>query len=482
MNINFYLMVPEAFLLSAAIFFILFDLVIPHRLKNQVLSSLTLVAIVLTVVLVVLFTPFVPKEAFNGFVKKDLLVSFSQVLILVVAFFTTLVSFDYLKKFPTPYVGEYYYTLLFAVFGLMLMVEANELSTLFVSLEVSSISLYILASLFSGDYRGKEAALKYFILGSVGAATIAYGFALLYGITGSTLYPEVASYLKTHLSDVVLPLLLALVFIVSGFLFKVGAVPFHGWVPDVYHGAPTPVTLFMGAAVKVAAFMALLRLFIPVFPLPQPWNGAFIFFAVVTMFAGALMALNQENLKRMLAYSAISHTGVILAAAAALPSLALFTVFFYLFAYAFMTVAAFGFISALTGKGFVGENLSDLKGLYSRNPFMGLLAVVIFMSLAGIPPLLGFWAKFWVLMALVKSDYLLVALSVLVSSLISLYFYLKPIVYIFMKEGEGGAFPGPSELAAVVVASAVLVVLGLFPSLVSELSLFGLSSFLRGLM
>jgi NADH-quinone oxidoreductase subunit N len=130
----------------------------------------------------------------------------------------------------------------------------------------------------------------------------------------------------------------------------------------------------------------------------------------------------------------------------------------------------------------VGENLSDLKGLYSRNPFMGLLAVVIFMSLAGIPPLLGFWAKFWVLMALVKSDYLLVALSVLVSSLISLYFYLKPIVYIFMKEGEGGAFPGPSELAAVVVASAVLVVLGLFPSLVSELSLFGLSSFLRGLM
>jgi len=483
MELNLHLMIPELFLLASSLLFILLDLIVPDRSKNGLFSVLSLGVLVVTAALVALTTPFVPKFAFNGFVRKDLLVAFSQVLLVVVAIFTVLVSYDYLRRFELTYKGEYYYTLLFALFGAMLMVEANELSTLFVSVEVVSISLYVLSALFKKDYRGKEAALKYFIMGSVGAATLAYGFAILYGITGSTLYPEVASYLKAHLSEVSLPLTLALVFVVSGFLFKVGAVPFHGWVPDVYHGAPTPVTLFMGAAAKLAAFVALLRLFIPVFPSPGGWNEAFVFFAVVTALVGALMALNQDNLKRMLAYSAISHTGAVLAAAAALPTLAVYSVFFYLFSYAFMTVAAFGFVSLLTDRGYAGESIYDLKGLYGRAPFLSLLAVVIFMSLAGIPPLLGFWAKFYVLVALVKSDYLLVALLLLIASLVSLYFYLRPLVFIFMKEGEPKvAAPGASEYAAVALSSLMLVFLGLFPAVVSQLSLVGLASFLKGLL
>jgi len=480
MELNVKLLFPEFFVLAAAVTGILVDLLLPKRVKNGFFATFSVFVLFVAVFLVVFSSPFVPEEAFNGFVKKDLLTGFAQVLILFSSLIAVFVSYGFLKKFDTDYVGEFYYTLLFAVFGAMLMVSANELATLFVSLEVMSISVYVLSALFKRDYRGKEAALKYFIMGSVGAAVIVYGFALLYGISGSTNYEDLAGSIST----LSFPVLLALAFVISGFLFKLGAVPFHGWVPDVYHGAPTPVTLFMGAVVKVAAFVALLKLFYPVFlPLAQKWGEVFAVIGVVSAFVGALMALRQENVKRMLAYSAISHTGVVLAALVSVPAVAVFSVLFYLFAYAFMTVAAFGFISLLTEKGFKGENLSDWRNLYGKSPFLALSLVVIFMSLAGIPPLFGFWAKFYVLVALVKAGKVGIAVAILIASAISLYFYLRPVVYAFMKEGEAVLPPiEPFELGAVAVTVFFLILFGIFPELISQTSLFALSSFLRGII
>ena len=480
MELNVKLLFPEFFVLAAAVTGILVDLLLPKRVKNGFFATFSVFVLFVAVFLVVFSSPFVPEEAFNGFVKKDLLTGFAQVLILFSSLIAVFVSYGFLKKFDTDYVGEFYYTLLFAVFGAMLMVSANELATLFVSLEVMSISVYVLSALFKRDYRGKEAALKYFIMGSVGAAVIVYGFALLYGISGSTNYEDLAGSIST----LSFPVLLALAFVISGFLFKLGAVPFHGWVPDVYHGAPTPVTLFMGAVVKVAAFVALLKLFYPVFlPLAQKWGEVFAVIGVVSAFVGALMALRQENVKRMLAYSAISHTGVVLAALVSVPAVAVFSVLFYLFAYAFMTVAAFGFISLLTEKGFKGENLSDWRNLYGKSPFLALSLVVIFMSLAGIPPLFGFWAKFYVLVALVKAGKVGIAVAILVASAISLYFYLRPVVYAFMKEGEAVLPPiEPFEFGAVAVTVFFLILFGIFPELISQASLFALSSFLRGII
>ncbi|WP_456342169.1 NADH-quinone oxidoreductase subunit N [Thermovibrio sp.] len=481
MELNLSLFTPELFLACAGILLILIDLIIPSREKNGLFALITFGITSVAIVLTAVYSPFSPQEAFNGFIKKDFLSGLSQLLVLFTLLLTVLVSYDYLERFKTNYVGEYYYTLIFASLGAMLMVEANELATLFVSLEVMSISIYVLMALFKRDYRGKEAALKYFILGSVGAATLAYGFALLYGITGSTLYPEVAKALSSNLSAAAF---LGIALVLSGFLFKVGAVPFHGWAPDAYHGAPTPVSLFMGAVVKVAAFVALLKLFFPVLlPFFERWGEVALIFGLVSALFGALAALGQENLKRMLAYSSISHAGVILTALATLPALAVYSVFFYLFAYTFMTIAAFGIISLLTVKGFKGENLSDWRGLYSKSPSLALLSVVIFMALAGIPPLLGFWAKFYVLVALVKTGKVLPALIVMVASLISLGFYLKPLVYAFMKEGkEERVIPGFSAYVAVLISSLVLIFLGLFPEVVSQASLLSLASFLKGVM
>jgi NADH-quinone oxidoreductase subunit N len=482
MVLNLSLLFPEIFILTVAILSVIFDLLIPNRLKNKFFSVLSVSTLTVSIFLLVVFAPLSPQTAFFGFVKKDLLSVLSGVLIVFSALMTVFISYGYIGRFRTNYIGEFYYTLLFSTFGALLMVSSNELSTLFVSLEVMSISIYILISLFKGDYRGKEAALKYFIMGSVGAAVIVYGFSILYGLSGSTVYDEVGKFLSK--SGINLPVLLSLSLVVSGFLFKLGAVPFHGWTPDSYHGAPTPVTLFMGAVVKVASFVALIRLFYPVFlPLLESWGTLLSIVGVVSAFVGALMALNQENVKRMLAYSAISHTGVVLTAFSSLPSLSIFSVLFYVFAYAFMTIAAFGLVSLLSTSGFKGERLSEWRNLYSRSPLIALSLVVAFMSLAGIPPLFGFWAKFYILVALIRAGKVAVAVAVLISSVISLYFYLRPLVYAFMKEGESVEFsPNPIEYGAVVVIVLFLIVFGLFPEVVSQASLLALSSFIRGMI
>ncbi len=480
MELNVGLLSPEILLTGIAVFMILLDLITPKRFKNKLFSVISSVAVGVAIILTLSKISPIPQKAFNGFITKEAFTGIIDILVLFSGLFTVLVSHDFIERKKISYIGEFYYTLLFVLVGAMLLAGSSELSTLFVSLEVASISTYILMSLFKGDYRGKEGALKYFITGSVGAALLVYGMAVLYGLTGTTLYGEIAQAAE-KLSP--LPLLLAAGLIAAGFLFKTGAVPFHGWMPDAYEGAPTPVTLLMGSAVKVAAFAAFIKLFIPIFyHFQAEWEKALGVIAVISMFSGALLALNQRNVKRMLAYSAISHTGIIIATFLSSPALTVFSVVFYLFAYTFMTVAAFGLITILSANGIKGEEIESWKGLYSKNPLLSLSAVAIFMSLAGIPPLVGFWGKFYILLALVKSGEVLLAVSVLIASLISLYFYLKPVVYIFMKEGTGEKFiPGAGEYVATIVSTAAIVIFGLLPEVIAQISIMGLSSFLRSL-
>ncbi len=482
MALNVGVLTPEIFLLSAALIMMVVDLIVPEKSKNKLFFSSTFAVLIVTLLLVVFSLSLKPLSAFHEFIKKDSLTVVAQILILFSAIFSSLSSFSYIERFKLSHIGEFYYTLLFAIFGGMLLVSSNELTTLFVSLEILSISLYILTALFKGDTRGKEAALKYFIMGSVGAAILVYGLAILYGLTGTTVYEGIAKFIESE--GITSTLLLSVVLVASAFLFKTGAVPFHTWVGDVYHGAPTPVSAFMGAAAKTAVFIAFIKLFLPLFStLAGEWRPAIIFIAVLTMFAGALLALNQDNLKRMLAFSAVSHTGVILAALATVPALATYTVLFYLFVYIFMTVAAFGLVSMLTSSNFKGEDVKEWAGLYKKSPFIALCAVVIFMSLAGIPPLAGFWAKFYVILALVREGMITAALVVVLSSLISLYFYLKPVVFIFMKDG-GEAKPNHSavDYAVVATASFFILMLGLTPNLVAQISLFSVASFIKGLL
>jgi len=481
MELNPGLLLPEGFLLISAMVMLLVDLLVPDRKKNGLFAGISFAVVAVTMFLVTFTLSLEPKLAFNGFVKKDAMVVVSQLFILLCGLLSILMSYSYLEKFPLKHRGEYYYTFLFALLGGMLLVEANEFSTLFVSLEVMSISVYILIALFKKEEKSLEASLKYFVTGSVGAGILVYGLALLYGLTGTTLYSGVSEVV--HESGVTPVLLLSVVLVAAAFLFKTGAVPFHGWMPDVYQGSAAPVTAFMGAAVKLSVFVAFLRLFLPVFSgTASEWTPAILTVALVTMIFGALMALNQDNLKRMLAYSAVSHTGVVLSAFVTVPALASFTVLFYLIIYVFMVIAAFGLVSFLTSSGFLGEEVQDWRGLLKKSPFISFCIVVIFMSLAGIPPLAGFWAKFYLLLALVREGYIFTALTVLLSSLISLYVYLKPIVYVFMEDGsELNISFSSTDYVVVGFSTFSILVLGIFPKLVAELSLLSVASFLRGL-
>jgi NADH-quinone oxidoreductase subunit N len=479
MEINMVFVLPEIFLTVSVLLLMLMDIFTPDRNKNAVFMSLCAAVTVIAMLILLKEPAFKPEFAFNKFFRLDFLAVVSKFLILISTLFTVFLSRKFIEKFELKFKAEYYYTILMAALGGMLLVSANELATLFVSLEVMSISIYIVTAIFKNDYRGKEAALKYFILGSVGSGFLVFGFAILYALAGTTQIDTIKMNLAVNFSPAVL---LAMAMVGAGFLFKVGIVPLHMWVPDVYEGAPTPVSSFMSSAVKLSAFIAFMRIFYPAFAkFLSSWEIPFEIFAAVTMVAGSLMALNQKNLKRMLAYSSIAHSGILLSAFLTASVSGTFSIIFYLSVYVFMNIAAFALISTLTGKGYIGENVEDWGGLFLKNPLLATIGIVVFLSLAGIPPFAGFFAKFYVILALVRADHIILALIVVLSSLISLYFYLKPVVFSFMREKSDLEVGMPSfeDLGVLILSSAVLIIFGILPSLLVKISVFSVASFLK---
>jgi NADH-quinone oxidoreductase subunit N len=357
---------------------------------------------------------------------------------------------------------------------MVLMATATDLIVIFLGLEVMSVAAYVLAGIWRGQLRSNEAALKYFLLGAFATGFLLFGIALVYGATGSMTLEPIARHLARAGSDQRTWLIAAMALLIVGFGFKVAAVPFHVWAPDVYEGAPTAVTALMAVGVKAAAFAAFVRIFLHTLgQLSADWSGVLWVLAALTMTVGNVTALLQRNIKRMLAYSSIAHAGYLLVGMVAGGELGGSALLFYLIAYALMTLGAFAVVMAIGRRGAPNENIDDYAGVGFRSPFLGLAMAIFMLSLAGIPPLVGFIGKFYIFSAAVKSGYVGLAVIGVLNSVVSVYYYVGVLVKMYMVEG-GVDVARPSSrpylFATLLFTVAGTVAFGIFPSALFELA------------
>ena len=395
---------------------------------------------------------------FGGMLVVDSTSLIFQAIFLSVGILTILLSMQYTLDEGLEQ-GEYYALLLFALLGAMLMADGGDLLVIFLGLEIMSLAQYILAGMRHNVLKSSESSLKYFLLGAFATGFLLYGIALVYGATGTTnLFAIATAVREGGLADHPL-LTIGMGLLVVGFGFKIASVPFHMWTPDVYEGAPTPVTGFMSTAVKAAGFAALVRVFLGALgDLQSTWAPILWGMAVLTMTVGNLAAIAQVNIKRMLAYSSIAHAGYLLIALVAAGPSGLTGLLFYLLAYAFMNLGAFAVVIAFEQREDRHLLLEDYTGLGFRYPLLGLAMALFMFSLAGLPPTAGFMAKFYVFGAAVEQGYLALVVIGVLNSLLSLYYYLRPIVLMYMQESK---VDSPAlDMNPFLVAGLVLTILG----------------------
>jgi NADH-quinone oxidoreductase subunit N len=370
--------------------------------------------------------------------------------------------------------GDYYSLVMFATVGMMLMASATDLLVIFLALEVMSIAAYALAGIARSQVRSNEAAMKYFLLGAFATGFLLFGIALVFGATGSMTLPVIAERVGQVAGQEKVLLIAGVALLVVGFGFKIAAVPFHAWAPDVYEGSPTTVTAFMAVGIKAAAFAAFVRIFLHTLgALYTDWSGPLWVLAVLTMTVGNVVALLQTNIKRMLAYSSIAHAGYLLVGMVAGGPDGGSAILFYLIAYAFMTLGAFAVVVAVGRAGESNELLDDYAGIAFRNPFLGVAMTVFMLSLAGIPPLGGFVGKFYIFSAAIQSGYVGLAVIGVLNSVVSVYYYVGVLVRMYMTEGPTEVTPPSSRpylFAALIATLAGTVLVGLFPSPLLELA------------
>ncbi len=378
-----------------------------------------------------------------------------------------LFSFDYLDREELN-IGEYYFLFLMAAVGMMLLAGSRDLIVVFVGLELMSLSVYVLTGMNRRDPRSAEAALKYFLMGAFASGFLLYGIALIFGAAGSTNLALVTSEVARGVGDRNFLLLAGVTLLAVGFAFKISAVPFHMWTPDVYEGAPTPVTGYMAAGVKAAAFAAIIRLVtVELEPAMPVWQAIMWWLAVLTMLVPNLIALAQDDVKRMLAYSSIAHGGYLLVGVVAANSLGRSATVFYLAVYAVMTLGAFAIVYVVAGKGDQRGTLADYRGLGWRRPFLGAIFGIFLLSLAGFPPTGGFIGKLYLLRAAVDAGETFLAVTLVLMSFVSYYYYLRVIWKMYFEVAPEDApiiaAPGAAYRLAAVISAAVVVAAGLFP-------------------
>jgi NADH-quinone oxidoreductase subunit N len=434
-----------------------------------VLAWLTLAVIAATAVSLAPFTN-TRIEVAHGLIAVDRFALFFKIVFLISAALTVLMSVRYLEiEGAGP--GEYYFLVLCATLGMMIMAGGIDLITIFIGLETMAISFYILAGYIKPNQRSNEAAVKYFLLGAFSLGILLYGMSIMYGLSGSTGLRTMAPMFAGQVRDP--RLVLAVILVVAGVGFKIAAVPFHMWAPDVYEGAPTPITAFLSVGSKAASFAMLLRIFLEGLPSSSPdWRMLFALLSVVTMTVGNLAALTQTNIKRMLAYSSIAHAGYMLMGVVAGTSRGVAAMLIYILIYAFMQLGAFTVVVLLRRADVVGDELKDFSGLSFRNPFAAFAMLLFMLSLGGIPPTAGFMGKFWLFGAAVDSGYVWLAVIGVLNSAISLYYYIRLVVFMYLKKETLGAEPVavPSITLALVVAVAATIVLGVYPRLLFEVA------------
>ena len=432
MNVDFSLFLPEFILTGLAMGVLALDFVLPEGRKHWL--AYVSVAGVVAAMFAVLSLAGTKEVLFGGLFYLDDYATFFKVFLLAVAAVMLLCSVDYVKK-SLAHPGEYYGILIFSVMAMMVMVAAGELLTAYIALELFSFSLYILAGFSLTNPKSNEAGIKYILVGAFSTALMLYGISLIYGVLGTTTFTGMATALGAG-PDLPVAFLAGLVLVIVGFGFKVTAVPFHMWAPDVYEGAPTPVTAYLSVASKAVSFALLLRLFAMGFaPAIDDWKGIVAGLAVVSIMIGNLVAIAQTNIKRMLAYSSIGQAGYLLLGVAALSPLASNGILFHLVAYSATNFAVFACVIAyqnMTGK----EEISDYAGLYRTHPFMALVMSSALFSLAGLPIFAGFASKFYLFTGVAAEGLLWGVAVAALGSLISLYYYLMVIKTMYMDVGE----------------------------------------------
>jgi NADH-quinone oxidoreductase subunit N len=426
---------PEIVLLTLASALLLIDAFLAES-DRYITYWLTQVTLVGTAVLTI-FTIGPSLVTFNGMFVADMLSQLLKVAILVTVAATLMMSRTYLELRGL-LKGEFLTLALFGTLGMMVMASAHNFVTLFLGLELMALSQYSLVALQRDSVRATEAAMKYFVLGALSSGLLLYGMSMIYGATGSLDVSRVAEVLQRGNSPMPVIGVFGLVFVVAGIAFKLGNAPFHMWIPDVYHGAATPTTLLVGGAPKLAAFAFIMRLLATgLQSMNTDWSQMLVILAVASMFLGNVVAIAQENLKRMLAYSTISHMGFVVMGILAATETGYGAALFYVIAYTIMTLGSFGMILLLSRSGFEAENLEDLRGLNQRSKWYAFVMLVIMFSLTGLPPTMGFFAKLFVLQAALEAGYTWLVVFAVLISVVGAFYYLRIVKIMYMDPPAG---------------------------------------------
>lgn len=478
---------PAISLMLGTCVLLIADLFVPKE-RKEITGWLAMIGVVVSfVVNLLVFNT--GGETFLGMYIADSFTGFLNMVILITAFLSILISIDYTRRYNILR-GEYYMLMLFSTAGMMLMAGANDLVLIFVALELLSIPLYVLAAFRSPDLKSEESGMKYFVLGAFSSAFFVYGAALVYGATGSTSLPEIFASVSQIVVDggtAAVLLLLGAGLIIVGLGFKVAVVPFHMWTPDVYEGAPTPITAFMSVGAKAGGFAALLRVLVVAlvtFTVQEgqsaaAWQTVVWIIAAATLILGNIVAISQVNIKRMLAYSSIAHAGYILMAVAAagttgVSDMATRGALIYLMAYMFTNLGAFAVVMCLEREDGGGSNLNDFIGLSKTQPLLAAAMAVFMLSLTGIPLTGGFIGKWFVFQATLEAGLVPLAIIGVLTSVVSAFYYVRVIVNMYLREPEGEPADVPHATPyvtwAVYGAFAATVILGIFPVLVTSLT------------
>lgn len=439
--------------------------------NKTLLVFISLVGLLMTAISAFAKNP-IPAYSFNDSYIVDHLSLFFICIFTISSALAILLSVEYNEREGIR-AGEYYALILFCTVGMILLASSTDMIMIFLGIEIVSICLYVLAGIRRNNLRSNEAALKYFLLGAFATGFLLYGMTMVYGSTGHTNLFKIAEVVQNPSAQSNPLLLMGLVLLIIGFGFKVASVPFHMWAPDVYQGAPTPITAFMAVGPKAAAFAAFFRVFAETFPEMAPsWEIILSTIAVLSMFFGNLGAIMQTNIKRMLAFSSISHAGYILMAVIAKNSLGASSLLFYMLAYAFTTFGIFGIIILLGRKGEENLEIENYSGLAYRHPILALSMTVFLLSLGGLPPFAGFIAKFYIFSAAIQEGLVTLVIIAVLNSAISFYYYLKVVVFMYMKEPEAEFKISltPLTLFVVFIGVTVTISLGIFPGSIIALA------------
>lgn len=454
---------PEIFVLAMTCILLVVDLFLTD--KNRTLTYLLAQITLLGVVLITFSQMGTQNESgFSGSFVRDAMGDMLKIFIYVVTAVVFLYSRQYLQD-RDQFKGEFYALGLFGVLGMMIMVSAHSFLTIYLGLELLSLSLYSMVALNRDSEVSTEAAMKYFVLGAIASGMLLYGMSMIYGATGSLNILQISDYIAQHGVDNMI-LSFGLVFIVVGLAFKLGAVPFHMWVPDIYHGAQTPVTLYIGAAPKIAAFAMVMRLLVDgMEALYVDWQQMLIIMSVLSLGLGNIVAIAQTNLKRMLAYSTISHVGFLLLGFIAAGPNGYSASMFYVLVYALTSTGAFGMIILLSRAGFEADSLEDFKGLNERSKWYAFIMLLIMFSMAGVPPTVGFFAKLWVLEAVLNADMAWLAGVAVLFSVVGAFYYIRLVKLMYFDKSESDTLiTADVDLKVVVSVNGLLMlILGLFP-------------------